>query len=261
MSEFRKIVECELAKHGYSLEEDAYKDRKDLMLALETYDKIINLCENEINEWYKRDKINVGAKQIENINYFELKDLEPPLIVKFIVDIGAQDPRGEFDVENNIILMYLDAIYSDLYEIVEQGDEYPDAWMDSQEYLYTIKSKLCQNTFVHEFQHYLDSSRGNLVNQRKRIANRKRNKNIDYWNDPAETNAFYMQRLMNAANTLSKKYNKALRDMTSDERLEFIKNQWKNDRTFMLYYNKLNDKNKKHLLSRLYRYFSTDFWK
>ena len=265
MSEFRKIVECELAKHGYSLEEDAYKDRENLLLALNTYEEIVKTCKEEIdslNMYSKHESLNVGADYIENITLFKLKSLKPELTVCFVVDLYENNKtRGEFDVESNTIYIYMNSIYSDLETVIESGKEYPNAVVSTDDWFSLIRSKLCQDTFVHEFQHYLDNKRGIINNSVKKISNKKKSKEIDYWNDPIETNAFYMQRLMNAANDLSKKYNKALRDMTPEERLDFIKNSWKNNRTFMLYYNKLEPKAQKRLLSRLYQYFSTDFWK
>ena len=47
---------------------------------------------------------------------------------------------------------------------------------------------------------------------------------------------------------------------TPDERLNFLRNAWKEDEEFVEYYNKLEPAAKKRFMSRLYNYFSTDFW-
>lgn len=260
MSEFRKIVECELAKHGYSLEEDAYKDRKNLMLALETYDMILKKIYKTIDKYVDEDdEIDINSS-MENVNYFKIEPGYGTLTIVFHYDENEKS-AGLFIADTNVISINLANRFSDIEDYIEDITN-DNVWIKPENYIALLKERDTQSTFVHEFQHYIDNAKGSL---KKSVFQKTGNRDIDdkkYWNSAHERNAYTIQRIFDiVGKTTDANDYKAMRNLTADQRLDFMKNKWQKDEDFMLYYNKLEPKAQKRLLSRLYQYFSTDFWK
>lgn len=260
MSEFRRIVEENLIKYGYSLEEDTHKDRQDLLLALETYDIILKKLYKNIDNYVDEDdEININSS-MENVNYFQLEPGYGTLIVIFHYD-ESETAGGLFMRDSNVISINLANRFSDINDYIEDitGNK---VWIKPENYFSLLRERDTQSTFVHEFQHYLDNAKGIL---KKSVFQKTGNTDIDdkkYWNSAHERNAYTIQRIFDiVGKTTDTNDYKAMRNLTPEQRLDFMKNKWQKDEDFMNYYNKLEPKAQKRLLSRLYQYFSTDFWK
>lgn len=256
MSEFRKIIENELTKHGYLLEEDAYDDRDNLILASKAYRELLGQYHETIKK-YNTDKFDFELL-LNGINYFKIETEYGPLEITF--DYAPNEPYdGTFFVnsKNKPQIIINLAMFSDFEDrIFEQTDD--NTYIKFKDWIYFLRNDYTKSTFIHEFQHYLDWSRGRWYKRKE-----KEDKLFDneYYNSPIEKNAHTMQRIFEISKKIiDATHGEIMEYWTPEQRLDFLKNKWKQDEDFMKYYNKLEPQAQKKLLSRLYKYFNADFW-
>ena len=248
MSKFRSIVEN-------ILKENAYTDKNNLQLALNTYDTLLRQYYKTMNE-YNHEDFDFELL-LNGINYFEIETKYGPLEVTF--DYNPNNSyNGVFFIGSkshkpNIIINL--AMFSDFEDYISKKTN-DSVYIKFEDWTYLLKNHYVKSTFVHEFQHYIDECKGILIKN-------KEYKPYDnkYYNSSFEISANTMQIIFEISRRiLEDNYGEIMEYWTPEQRFDFLKNNWKQDDEFMNYYNKLEPKAQKKLLARLYKYFSADFW-
>lgn len=246
-SRFRQIVETAIK----NITEDAFSDRDRYKDAIDVYLKVLNTMEPYLNT----DKVITDTAEGVNL---QVDTPYGPLMVSVSLDKDVHN-SGAYYPEYN-------AIELNIHDIVDLSDETinmtdpitgeKNVTGINAKYLYKIlSSRNVQDTFIHEYTHFIDDKTKYSMKKQADIY-----KNSDYFNKPYERNAFYIAWLNKIVSHTYNKYGKIMKDLTPEERLNFLRNAWKEDEEFVEYYNKLEPAAKKRFMSRLYNYFSTDFW-
>lgn len=246
-SRFRQIVETVIK----NITEDAFSDRDRYKDAIDVYLKVLNTMEPYLNT----DKVITDTAEGVNL---QVDTLYGPLMVSVSLDKDVHN-SGAYYPEYN-------AIELNIHDIVDLSDETinmtdpitgeKNVTGINAKYLYKIlSSRNVQDTFIHEYTHFIDDKTKYSMKKQADIY-----KNSDYFNKPYERNAFYIAWLNKIVSHTYNKYGKIMKDLTPEERLNFLRNAWKEDEEFVEYYKKLKPEAKKRFMSRLYNYFSTDFW-
>lgn len=253
MSRFRDIVNKILIE--YVFEEDAFSDRQLYRDAIDVYMEVLNTIEKRVAQ--DPEKI---ITDVNSICSLDLNVNEQSLRVCFDFS-DEEDSKGVYFPEQKVILLNL----GNIFELDEFGIRMTDP-ITGEENVIGLKANMfnklassvhTQNTFIHEYTHFIDDTTKFAINKQ---ADNKKNKNADYVNKDYERNAWYIAWLNKAVLNLFNKYGKAMRDLTPEERLNFVKETCWKDEEFVTYYNALTPENKKRFIGRLYNYFSTDFW-
>ena len=269
VSRFKQIVEKAYEKHCILLE-DAKADRALLELAFDTFDDIKKRAKNKAAEVkpHLKDGMLTLDDNIEDLTLFKVDSKYGPftLIIDSVSD--GDTVKGRWQELNKTMIINLHNIFGFKSESnigIDDEDEFVD---DTVQSIYDEKSGmyvdamyiddyigyLCDSwtfrIFLHEFTHLVDHSEKKHMYQPNR----------EYNDRDAEKNAWFMTKMFDVTAQLINEYGKALKDLTPEERLSFMKNKWNKDEHFMKYYNKLQPKDQKRFLSRLYSYFSTDHW-
>lgn len=246
-SRFRQIVETAIK----NITEDAFSDRDRYEDANDVYLKVLNTMEPYLNT----DKVITDTAEGVNL---QVDTPYGPLMVSVSLDKDVHN-SGAYYPEYN-------AIELNIHDIVDLSDETinmtdpitgeKNVTGINAKYLYKIlSSRNVQDTFIHEYTHFIDDKTKYSMKKQADIY-----KNSDYFNKPYERNAFYIAWLNKIVSHTYNKYGKIMKDLTPEERLNFLRNAWKEDEEFVEYYKKLKPEAKKRFMSRLYNYFSTDFW-
>ena len=255
MSKFRIIVESQLKK----IKEDAHADRANLLLALDTYEEVLQKLSEQLD--LKKDYCDSDEETSVDLN---TKFGYLRVYFSFDQDEEDTDSNGIYWRSGPTIVINLYNLLDLEKYISKRGinpytGEENTIYLTGESLLKLARTGNCQNTFIHEFQHFLDDKNKQFL-QKSAASFIGRPKEEWYWNSPHEKNAHYLAWLAKIASKSFNKYKKGLKDLTPEQRLDFLKNEWKNDEDFVSYYNELNDKSKKRFMSRLYNYLSTDFW-
>lgn len=247
-SKYRQIVETAIE----NMKEDAHSDRKLFLEALDVYSKFLE----NVKPYLNNDEIITDTAKGTNTQV----DTEHGKLT-ISVSLESDAPQvGVYYPDFTAIELYIKAIYDIEDQTIKMEDpitQEENVTGINAKFLYKILcSRAVQEVFIHEYTHFVDD-KVNYPMRKQASDNQKK----DYYNKPYEINAHYMSWLLNIVGSTFKKYGKVMKDLTAEERLDFLKNVWKQDEDFMNYYNKLNPDTKKRFMSRLYNYFSTNFWK
>lgn len=248
MSKFRNIVEN-------VLKENAYTDKNNLELALKAYNTLLRQYYKTMDE-YNTDTFDFELL-LNGINYFEIETEYGPLEITF--DYNSNNSyNGVFFIGSkshkpNIIINL--AMFSDFKDYIQEEID-GSTYIKFEDWTYLLKNYYVKSTFVHEFQHYIDECKGILIKNKEYKPDSNK-----YYNSSVEINANTMQIIFQISRKiLDDNYGAIMEYWTPEQRFDFLKNKWKQDDEFMEYYNKLEPRTQKKLLSRLYKYFSADFW-
>lgn len=270
MSKFREMVKRELALHGYSLDEDAKKDNEYLRHSIDKFDEYIAKLTKQINpnEYYFDSDMNLVVQLVEEFG-------------KVAVVITFEDEKfpyanGTYN-RNGVIQLILGNIFDLDNKVDIARDRDPITYEDNKisirgdDLLHLVNSNNVRSTFVHEYQHFIDDK------QRKYLAKssdklksaiqdlptderEEKYKNL-YYNSAHENNAHYMTLLHDISAELRKQADVNLALLTPEQRLDlFLDNISRQNSDFRALYKKLDKKLQRHLINRLYKYFSADFW-
>ena len=167
-----------------------------------------------------------------------------------------------FDLDNKVDIMCdRDLITYEDNKISILGDDL----------LHLVNSNSVRSTFVHEYQHFIDDKQRNyLAKSSDKLKSaiqdlpaderRERYKSL-YYNSAHENNAHYMTLLHDISAELRKQADANLALLTPEQRLDlFLDNISRPGSDFRALYKKLDKKLQRHLITRLYKYFSADFW-
>lgn len=261
---FRNIVEKVLKEYKCNLNEDAKADRADYLYLHDCFNKYIEGLEDKLEPhclYCDSDDLSVNMETNFGKVTVYLKLIPEDDMQERESTLGYYKKR--YDDSSYIVLNLYKIVDLTKLGYVERFDTDPYTYNANTPFLQgqTIVelARKMQSVFFHEFTHFIDDKERKRL--KKEIHPYNKNSDEKYYNQPHETNAYYMEILNDITIKLFKKYNKSLAKMTPEERLDFIKKQWPHDEDFMAYYNKLKPKAQKRLLSRLYKYFSTaDLW-
>lgn len=245
-SEFKRIVENILS-------EDAASDRNRLRYALDVYEDVVHIIEEKL-ETVDKFVFDSGSEATAMV-----KTQYDALMVVFSLEKDNNN-SGFYVPGDSYIQINLASIFDlskNIIEISKTKKGIEDLAIDKDIFLQAIKNKHTQNVFIHEFTHFVDDI---ISKQLNTTSNHKKSKNSDYYNSIPERNAFYIEWLFKISIALTEKYNKIMRELSTEERLNFMKEMWKKDKKFLNYYNHLNQDSKKKFMRRLYNYLSSDIF-
>lgn len=270
MSRFREIVKKELASYGYLLDEDAKKDNEYLRHSIDKFDEYITKLTKQINpnKYYFDSDINLAVQLVEEFG-------DVAVVITFENEEhtnanGTYNRNGViqiilgniFDLNNEVdIARNKDPITREENKISIRGDDI----------LHLMNSNNVRSTFVHEYQHFIDDKQRNYLAKssdklKSTVQDLPADERIEkyknlYYNSAHENNAHYMTLLHDISTELRKQADVNLAFLTPEQRVElFLNNISRQDSDFKALYNKLDKKLQRHLINRLYKYFSADFW-
>lgn len=231
-----------------------------------------NMLYNEANEVYKQ-AVDIVYKQIDtskrkiiyagdSMSTAVLNCRGQILGVCFELGESTDGSLGRYDSQLKIIILYLpDLCYLDDLIVKTRKSEISNEkqiGVKSNTFKYLLADKDVKEVFIHEYTHFVDDIQ-NFPMAKQHVL--KKNREASYHNKDTERNAWYIEWLDAATRALTEKYKTSMDNLTSEQRLDFIKEIcWKNGR-FMNYYNYLTPENKKRFMRRLYNYLSSDIWK
>lgn len=182
MSQFRKIVESNLAKYGHKLEEDAEKDYKLIKEAEVIWDKLIN--EIKIN-------IEDALMSINKLEYIEylIRDKYNNLLIKIFSDKNNKI-LGRYR-KSNIIEIYLkDILYNTRYKKYFINHNVTEDIL-----INTLKLPQVKSVFLHEYQHYKYDNDIKNKNLNYNINSNQKDDYNAYRKNHNENNSFTIQDL------------------------------------------------------------------
>lgn len=270
MSKFREMVKRELALHGYSLDEDAKKDNEYLKHSMEKFDEYLVKLAKQINpnEYYFDSNMNLAVHLVEEFGKVD--------VVVTFEDEEFPYANGTYN-RNGVIQIILGHIFNLGKEADITRNEDPITREDNKismrgnDILRLMKSNAVRSTFVHEYQHFIDDKQRNyLAKSSDKLKSAiqdlpagergERYKSL-YYNSAHENNAHYITLLHDISIELRKQAEVNLALLTPEQRMElFLDNISRPGSDFKALYNKLDKKLQRHLINRLYKYFSADFW-
>lgn len=270
MSKFREMAKRELALHGYSLNEDAKKDNEYLRHSIDKFDEYIAKLTQQINPntYYFDSDINLTVQLAEEFG-------EVAVVITF-EDEKSPYAKGTYN-RNSVIQLILGNIFDldNKVDIIRNKD--PIMYIDNaisirgDDILHLVNSNNVRSTFVHEYQHFIDDKQRNtLAKSSDKLKSaiqdlptderEERYKSL-YYNSAHENNAHYMTLLHDISAELRKQAGVNLALLTPEQRLDlFLNNISRQNSDFRALYKKLDKKLQRHLINRLYKYFSADFW-
>lgn len=270
MSNFREMVKRELALHGYSLDEDAKKDNEYLRHSIAKFDEYIAKLTKQINpnEYYFDSDMNLVVQLVDEFGKVA--------VVMAFEDEKSPYANGTYN-RNGVIQLILGNIFDLDNKVNIVRDRDPITYEDNKisilgdDLLHLANSNNVRSTFVHEYQHFIDDKQRNyLAKSSDKLKSaiqdlpaderEERYKNL-YYNSAHENNAHYMTLLHDISAELRKQADVNLALLTPEQRLElFLDNISRPGSDFRALYKKLDKKLQRHLINRLYKYFSADFW-
>lgn len=270
MSRFREIVKKELASYGYSLDEDAKKDNEYLRHSIDKFDEYIAKLTKQIDpdKRYFDSDMNLAVHLVEEFG-------DVAVVITFEDKVHA-NANGTYN-RNGVIQIILGHIFDLDNEADITRSEDPITREDNKismrgdDILRLMNSNAVRSTFVHEYQHFIDDKQRNyLAKSSSKLKSTMQNLPADeraekykdfYYNSAHENNAHYMTLLHDISVELRKQADVNLALLTPEQRMDlFLYNISRQDSDFKALYNKLDKKLQRHLINRLYKYFSADFW-
>ena len=270
MSRFRQIVENQLNTYGYSLYEDAKKDNEYLRHSIDVFDEYIAKLAKQIDpeEYYFDSNLDLSVELNEDFG-------NVAVVIVFEPENDRRVSYGTYD-KNGIIQIILGNIFDLNKEANTIKAEDPIMRDDKisilgKDILHLMNSNNVRSTFIHEYQHFIDDKQRNYLKKSSdKLANELKNLPYDhstedykklYYNSAHENNAHYMRLLHDISVELKKQANRNLALLTPEQRLElFLHNISRQGSDFRELYKSLNKRLQRRLISRLYKYFSADFW-
>ena len=162
--------------------------------------------------------------------------------VKIKTEDSLKDAFGYYDIDTNTINVYLDNIFT-----------LDDKNITKNDLLDFLNTSIVKQALIHEFTHFVDHKSIYPLNKSKETSYQ------DYINSPSERNAYFMHWIQRLLDKLSNKYYDDNKYFPPEEKLNFLRSELSTNTSLIKYYNSLTDKNKKHFLTRLYKYLESDY--
>lgn len=232
------------------LTEDNVKNRELLVKAIDAYTQF----QSELAKKIKNDER--VSENDSRLNVSIGTDIGDLLVILNLTDDHAANgfyrPRDKTITLNlPVLIKDFDQYTSHDFDELMQSDA---LFINTDTLLELLHGGHVQSTFIHEFVHFFDDMVNHPLPKDKLTGH-------DYYNAAHERYAKLIQTILEITARIVKQHGLAMKELSPEDRLAFMKSAWRNDEYFMSYYNELDTRNKKKLLSRLYSYFSGDYWK
>lgn len=249
--------------------ENSETDEKIINLATEVYqNKIINAfvnkCGNDFKQEFICDDLEPDVTLFEEIYRYPGSSQKLSVIIGVNIQNSANTTTAfnfvaKF-VPPNLIVMCADRL---IYDLNKSFDAYGNITINANDWYTALHDKAMISTFIHEFVHFLDYQTGisNKISHSYQHQNLSREEfEKKHFNSPDEINAHALQQIYNLIIEILYERNISNKKEAFTFLYNYLKNgEWRKDAHFMRYYNALNPETKQHVISRIYKFFTSYF--